>query len=168
MTLKAYLNRFRSVKHSNCAMSWSGTFRWYCSQSCVYSDKTTWCLWWKIPLENPWKGDFRDSAFQNVPRCLGPKKLVASLFWCEFQSRLLFIVSLKGGWRMVPRKMWVSENFGPISKSQERFLRVSKSRFREFFLRLGGSIFLSIFLFGLQKSNFSEFRGTPYGNERVN
>ena len=133
MTLKAYLNRFRSVKHSNCAMSWSGTFRWYCSQSCVYSDKTTWCLWWKIPLENPWKGDFRDSAFQNVPRCLGPKKLVASLFWCEFQSRLLFIVSLKGGWRMVPRKMWVSENFGPISKSQERFLRVSKSRFRVFF-----------------------------------
>ena len=46
------------------------------SQSCVYSDETTciWCLRWKIP------GDA--SALQNL--CL----------WLEFQSRLLFVISL--------------------------------------------------------------------------
>ena len=27
----------------------------------------------------------------------------------------------KEGWRMVPRKTWVSENFGRISKSRKRF-----------------------------------------------
>ena len=30
----------------------------------------------EIPLENPWKWHFRDSKFQNVARCLSPKKLV--------------------------------------------------------------------------------------------
>ena len=35
---------------------------------------------WK-PLEMPF--------LQNVPRCLGPQEL-----WCEFQSHLLFIISL--------------------------------------------------------------------------
>ena len=34
---------------------------------------------------------------------------------------------------MVPRKTWVSENFGPMSKSRKRFLWVSKSRFRAIF-----------------------------------
>ena len=46
------------------------------SQSCVYPVETTWCLQWKIPLENPWKCHFQDSKFQNVPRCLGPQELV--------------------------------------------------------------------------------------------
>ena len=55
-------------------MSW--TFRQHCSQSSMYSGKTTWRLWWKIPLENPWKRHFRDSKFQNVPRCLGPQEFV--------------------------------------------------------------------------------------------
>ena len=27
----------------------------------------------------------------------------------------------KQGWRMAPRKTWVSENFGRISKSRKRF-----------------------------------------------
>ena len=40
------------------------------------SDETTWRPQWKIPLENHWKRDFRDSKFQNVPRCPSPKKLV--------------------------------------------------------------------------------------------
>ena len=31
---------------------------------------------WKIPLKKTWKCDFRDSKFQNVPRCLGPPELV--------------------------------------------------------------------------------------------
>ena len=48
----------------------------HCYQSCVYSDETTWCPQWKIRHENLWKHDFRDSKFQNVPRCLGPNKLV--------------------------------------------------------------------------------------------
>ena len=30
----------------------------------------------EIPLVNPWKWHFQDSKFENVPRCLSPKKLV--------------------------------------------------------------------------------------------
>ena len=59
------------------------------SQSCVYSDETTWRLRWKIPLENPWRRHFRDSKFQNVPTIDASAHL-----WCEFQSRLLFVISL--------------------------------------------------------------------------
>ena len=55
-----------------------GTFRQHCSQSCVYSDETTWCPRWKIPLRNPWKHHFQDSNFQNVLRCLSPQKTCAS------------------------------------------------------------------------------------------
>ena len=62
----------------------------YCSQSCAYSDETTWHpRWWRIPLENPWKCHFRDSTFQNVARCHGPQEFVP---WCEFQSRQLLII----------------------------------------------------------------------------
>ena len=51
-----------------------GTFRRHCSQSCMYSDETTWRPRWKILLENPRKWHFRDSLkLQNVPRCLGPQ-----------------------------------------------------------------------------------------------
>ena len=32
------------------------------------------------------------------------------------------------GWRMVPRKSWVSQVFDPISKSRQPLRRVSKSR----------------------------------------
>ena len=66
------------------------SFRRHCSQSCAYSDETTWHpRWWRIPLENPWKCHFGDSKFQNVARCHGPQELVP---WCEFQSRLQFII----------------------------------------------------------------------------
>ena len=51
-----------------------GTFRRHCFQSCVYSDETTWRPRWKIPIEHPWRRDFRDSKFHNVPRCLDPQK----------------------------------------------------------------------------------------------
>ena len=62
----------------------------YCSQSCAYSDETTWHpRWWRIPLENPWKCHFRDSKFQNVARCPDPQEFVP---WCEFQSRQLLII----------------------------------------------------------------------------
>ena len=44
-----------------------------------------------MPLENPWKCHLWDSKFQNVPSCLGPQEPV---LWCEFQSHLLFIISL--------------------------------------------------------------------------
>ena len=33
----------------------------------------------EMRLENPWKCHFRDSKFQNVPRCLGPQQLVPSV-----------------------------------------------------------------------------------------
>ena len=58
------------------------------------------------------------------------------------------------GWRMVPRKTWVLENFGPISKSRKRFLRVSKSRFRVFFCASESRIFLPT---GLGVSDFFSF-----------
>ena len=78
-------------KRSNNAL---GTFRQsfgrYCSQSCAYSDETTWHpRWWRIPLENPWKCHFRDSKFQNVATCHDPQERVP---WCESQRRLLFII----------------------------------------------------------------------------
>ena len=66
---------------------------------------------------------------------------------CTATSTHFRSFTLYKGWRIVPRKTWVSENFGPISKSRKRFLRVSKSRFRVFFLRLGVSNFFSFCVF---------------------
>ena len=76
------------MKRSNNALgTFRQSFRRHCSQSCAYSDETTWHpRWWRIPLENPRKCHFRDSKFQNVAKCHGPQELVP---WCEFQSRLL-------------------------------------------------------------------------------
>ena len=70
------------MKSSNDAMSWNA---WDVSMAlfpvlCVfsmYSDETIMASAIEIPLGNPWKWHFRDSKnFQNVPRCLSPKKLV--------------------------------------------------------------------------------------------
>ena len=70
------------MKCSNGAMSWNA---WDVSMAlfpvlCVfsmYSDETIMASAIEIPLGNPWKWHFRDSKnFQNVPRCLSPKKLV--------------------------------------------------------------------------------------------
>ena len=52
---------------------------------------------------------------------------------CASLSSKLFYDMLDKGWRMVPRKTWISENFGKISKSRKRFWEVSKSRFGMFF-----------------------------------
>ena len=67
-----------------------GTFRRHCSQSCVYSDKTTWHPRWKVLIENPWKCHFRDSKFQNAPSTSALKNLCLC---SEFQSHLLFIIT---------------------------------------------------------------------------
>ena len=68
-----------------------GTFWLPCSQSCVYSDKTTWHLQWETPLKNPWRRHYRDSDFKMSADALALKSLC---LWCEFQSHLLFIISL--------------------------------------------------------------------------
>ena len=68
-----------------------GTFWLHCSQSCVYSDKTTWRLQWETPLKNPWRRHYRDSDFKMSADALALKSLC---LWCEFQSHLLFIISL--------------------------------------------------------------------------
>ena len=68
-----------------------GTFWLHCSQSCVYSDKTTWRLQWETPLKNPWRRHYRDSDFKMSADTLALKSLC---LWCEFQSHLLFIISL--------------------------------------------------------------------------
>ena len=60
------------MKRSNRVMLWNA---W--DKSCQYSDQITWPPRWKIPLVNSWKCNFRDSKFQNVPRCLSPQELVA-------------------------------------------------------------------------------------------
>ena len=68
-----------------------GTFWLHCSQSCVYSDKTTWRLQWERPLKNPWRRHYRDSDFKMSADALALKSLC---LWCEFQSHLPFIISL--------------------------------------------------------------------------
>ena len=68
-----------------------GTFWLHCSQSCVYPDKTTWRLQWETPLKNPWRRHYRDSDFKMSADALALKSLC---LWCEFQSHLLFIISL--------------------------------------------------------------------------
>ena len=38
--------------------------------------------WKKIPIEKPWKSHFRESNFQNVPRCPGDLgEIILALFW---------------------------------------------------------------------------------------
>ena len=79
--------------------------------------------------------------------------LFSSMNMLSLLSVYLFQPKHKG-WRMVPRKTWVSENFGPISKSRKRFLRVSKSRFLVFFCASESRIFLPT---GLGFSDFFSF-----------
>ena len=80
------------MKRSNRAMSWNaldiltalfpilGVF-W----------QKIWCPRWKIPLENPWKRDFETLNFKMS---LDASALRNLCLWCEFQSCLLFIISL--------------------------------------------------------------------------
>ena len=64
-----------------------GIFRRHCSQSCVYSDETTWRpLWFKTP-----EMTLRDSKFQMSLDASALKNLC---LWCECQSRLPFTISL--------------------------------------------------------------------------
>ena len=64
-----------------------GIFRRHCSQSCVYSDETTWRpLWFKTP-----EMALRDSKFQMSLDAAALKNLC---LWCECQSRLPFTISL--------------------------------------------------------------------------
>ena len=78
-------------------------------------------------------------------------------------------------YRMVPRKTWVSKNFGPMSKSGKRFLWVSKSRFRVifaswvfdfFYQRISESrICRFLFPFDLQESKFFRDHCIAYRTE---
>ena len=78
-------------------------------------------------------------------------------------------------YRMVPRKTWVSENFGPMAKSGKRFLW-SQSLVFERFLGLGFSIFFYqrisesricrfLFPFDLQESKFFRDHCIAYRTE---
>ena len=84
MTLNPYLNRFRSVKHSNRAMLWNA---WDISTALF----TVLHVFWRNNMESGgkyllktlnFKISLDASAFKNL--CL----------WCKFQSRLLFIIDL--------------------------------------------------------------------------
>ena len=76
---------------------------------------------------------------------------------------LEFVVQIKG-WRMVPGKLIVSENFVPISKSRRRFQWVSKSGFLVFLWVSDSQIFgcevseSQILFFG------PRFRSKPWEN----
>ena len=81
MTLNAYLNRFRSGKFSNSAMSWNTwdilTALFPVLQVFWQNNKASMV---ENSLENLCKCHFRDSKFQNVPRCLGPQELIQLTF----------------------------------------------------------------------------------------
>ena len=74
------------------------------------------------------------------------------------------------GYRMVPQKTWVTENFWPNLKISEAFLMSLRSLIFGQFLHLGVQIFfqwVSESQICPQKSNFSEFMGTCYRTEVV-
>ena len=98
-----------------------GTFWWICSQSRVYSDETTWCPWWKIPPENPWKCHFQDLIFKMS---LDASVLKNLCLWSEFQSHLLFIIS------MVPKNCLTALNwpFLTLVKAARNFSTASASK----------------------------------------
>ena len=80
MTMNAYLNTFRSVKHSNRAMSWN---TWDISAALFPVLHVLWpnnmVSAVKNSSWNPWKCHFWESKYQNVPRRLGPQELVPLL-----------------------------------------------------------------------------------------
>ena len=66
-------------------------------------------------------------------------------------------------YRMVPRKTWVSENFGPMSKSRKHFCVLGSRVF--FNQRISGSwICRFLFPFGLQESKFFRDHGYSLSN----
>ena len=68
---------------------------------------------------------------------------------------------------MVPRKTWVSENFGPISKTLEVFLMGLEVSFLSDFCVLESRTFLptdlrvsDLLVFGVQESKFGRVHGS--------
>ena len=59
--------------------------------SCAYSDKTTWRLRWKIPLETPGNAISLTLLFKTS---LDASVLKSLCLWRKFQSCLLFIINL--------------------------------------------------------------------------
>ena len=70
------------------------------------------------------------------------------------------VLDLEAG-RMVPRKWWVSENFGSISKSPKQFVWVSKYRFRVIFASRSLDFFLPM---GLVVSDLSFFLNSVWSS----
>ena len=85
MTLNAYLNSFRSVKRSNRAMSWNAS-----SLACIPT-KQHGVRGGKYLLNTP--GDAISETL-NFKMSLDASALKNVRLWCEFQSHLLFIISL--------------------------------------------------------------------------
>ena len=93
MTLNPYLNRFRIVKLSNCAMSWNALdiltalfpvlpVVWQRNMESTVE---------KYLLKTPGNGI---SETLNFKMSLDASALKNLCLWCEFQSQLLFIISL--------------------------------------------------------------------------
>ena len=61
------------------------------------------------------------------------------------------------GWWMVPRKLWVLENFSPISESRQCFYRVSEAHFFLVWFRNRLSLWLGFSNKGLSKSQILPF-----------
>ena len=93
MTLKACVNRFRSVKHSKCAMSWNA---WDILTALF---PVLHVFWQSNKASAVEKYRFRTPR-NGISETLNSKlSLIASALknlclWCEFQSCLLFIISL--------------------------------------------------------------------------
>lgn len=71
--------------------------------SCAYSDKTTWRLRWKIPLETPGNAISLTLLFKTS---LDASVLKSLCLWRKFQSCLLFIINL-----LLKKKLFDSPGF---------------------------------------------------------
>ena len=92
-----------------------------------------------MPLHHP--SYFRYPFFSTVVRLLSGANCLVPPSPFSIKVKSLICPSeepwLSEGWQMVPRKTWVVENFGRISKSRKRFWQVSKSLFLHGLLGLG-------------------------------
>ena len=93
LTLNTYLNRFRPVKRLNSAMSWNA---WNISTALFPVLRVFWqsnmaFAVEKYLLKTPGNGV---SKTLNSKTSLDASALKNLCLWCEFQSRLLFIISL--------------------------------------------------------------------------
>ena len=131
MTLNPYLNRFRSVKHSNRAMSWNA---WDISMAL----SPVLHVFWRNNMESGGKYLLKTpgnaiSETLKFKISLDASVLKNLCLWCKFQSRLLFIISL------LLKNLLTVLNTGAYKVSVRKFPGyVQSARFGNFFCQKCG------------------------------